>query len=141
MSVVLVIQHANAHAPYCHLVPLPHFSTSHKRKDFRRKKKELMNIKCVFWFYLQLLFETFLILRIQQDMIKNVQSPTCTIPVILASLSRNLNFLDRLSSTQTSNLMKIRSVGAELFHAGGRTVMTKPIAAFRNFANAPHDNK
>ena len=33
--------------------------------------------------------------------------------------------------------MKIRPVGAELFHADGRTYMTKLIVAFRNFANAP----
>jgi hypothetical protein len=32
--------------------------------------------------------------------------------------------------------MKIRSVGAELFRADGRTDM-KLIVAFRNFANAP----
>jgi len=31
--------------------------------------------------------------------------------------------------------MKIRPVGAELFHAEGRTDMTKLIVAFRNFAN------
>jgi len=38
------------------------------------------------------------------------------------------------------NFMKIRSVGAELFHADGRTDrhtdMTKLIAAFRNLAKA-----
>ena len=33
--------------------------------------------------------------------------------------------------------MKIRPVAAELFHAGGRTDMTKLTVAFRNFANAP----
>ena len=37
--------------------------------------------------------------------------------------------------------MKIRPVGAELFHAEGRkkrrTDVTKLIVAFRNFANAP----
>jgi len=33
--------------------------------------------------------------------------------------------------------MKIRPVGAELFHAYRRTDMTQLIAAFRNFANAP----
>ena len=38
--------------------------------------------------------------------------------------------------------MKIRPVGAELFHAdgwtdGGQTDMTKLIVAFRNLANAP----
>jgi hypothetical protein len=37
--------------------------------------------------------------------------------------------------------MKIRAVGAELFHADGRTdrqiCMSKPIFAFRKFANVP----
>jgi hypothetical protein len=44
--------------------------------------------------------------------------------------------------------MKIRKVGAELFHAGGRadgrtdrqTHMTKLTVVFRNFANAPKNN-
>jgi hypothetical protein len=35
-----------------------------------------------------------------------------------------------------SNFMKIRSVGAELFHANRRTDMTKLIVAFRNIPNA-----
>ena len=40
---------------------LQHFSTfSHKRHDFRGGKKELLYQKCVFWFSLQLLSETFL---------------------------------------------------------------------------------
>jgi len=38
---------------------------------------------------------------------------------------------------QISNFMKIRRVGAELFHADGRTDMTKLIIAFHNFANKP----
>ena len=33
--------------------------------------------------------------------------------------------------------MKIRSVGAEVLHADGRTDMTELINAFRDFANAP----
>jgi hypothetical protein len=33
--------------------------------------------------------------------------------------------------------MKILLVGAELFHADGRTDMTKLIVALGNFANAP----
>jgi hypothetical protein len=36
--------------------------------------------------------------------------------------------------------MKIRPVGAELFHADRRTDMTKLIVAFRNFANAPKNS-
>ena len=33
--------------------------------------------------------------------------------------------------------MKIRLVAAELFHADGRTDMTKLIVAYRNFAKVP----
>jgi len=33
--------------------------------------------------------------------------------------------------------MKMRPVGAELFHGDGRTDMTKLVDPFRNFANAP----
>jgi len=34
--------------------------------------------------------------------------------------------------------MKIRPMGAEMFHADGRTYMTKLIVDFRNFENAPN---
>ena len=37
--------------------------------------------------------------------------------------------------------MKIRPVGAELFHADGRTDMTNLIITFRNFASAPKNRK
>jgi len=40
-----------------------------------------------------------------------------------------------------SNFMKIRPAGAELFHADGRTDMTKLIAAFRNFANVSKNRR
>ena len=36
--------------------------------------------------------------------------------------------------------MKIRPVGAELFHADVRTEMTKLIVNYRNFANAPKNS-
>ena len=38
------------------------------------------------------------------------------------------------------NLMKIRPVGAELFHADGRTDMAKLIVTFRNIANVPKNH-
>jgi hypothetical protein len=62
---------------------LPYFSTlSHERHDLRRKK--LLNIKCMIWFPLQLLSETFLILRrIQWDTIINVHRSSGKVPVIL----------------------------------------------------------
>jgi hypothetical protein len=37
--------------------------------------------------------------------------------------------------------MKIRPVGAELLHMGGRTDTSKIIVHFRNFAKAPKNNK
>jgi hypothetical protein len=40
-----------------------------------------------------------------------------------------------------SEFMKIRPLWAELFHADGRTEMTKLIVVFRNFANSPTNNK
>ena len=43
----------------------------------------------------------------------------------------------RKKKAQISNFVKIRSVGAELLHAEGRTDMTKLIVVFRNFPNAP----
>ena len=46
---------------------------------------------------------------------------------------------------QISSFIKIRSLGAELFHADkqtdGRTDTTKVIVVFRNFANAPKKYK
>jgi hypothetical protein len=35
--------------------------------------------------------------------------------------------------------MKVRPVEDELFHADGRTDMTKLVVAFRNFANLPRE--
>ena len=46
------------------------------------EKKKLLNIKCVF-FSLQLLPETFLILRTERDMIKNVHWSSRVVPVNL----------------------------------------------------------
>jgi hypothetical protein len=40
-------------------------------------------------------------------------------------------------NSQISNYMKIRPLGAELFHAGRRTAITKLRISFRNLANAP----
>jgi hypothetical protein len=98
-----------------------------------------MSIKCVFWFSLQLLSETFLILRgTERDMIINLLRASCKVPVILVRFQWNMNFLDRFSkNTQISSFIKLRPVGAKVFHADGWTDMTKLTVAFRNFANAP----
>jgi hypothetical protein len=46
-----------------------------------------------------------------------------------------------LENTPILNFMKIRLVGAELFHADGRTDVTKLIVAFRNFPNLPESDR
>jgi hypothetical protein len=54
----------------------------HNQHDFRKKVK---NMKRVFWFSLQFLSETFLILkRDEQEMIRYVYWPSCKLPVTLA---------------------------------------------------------
>ena len=103
------------------------------------KKKKLLNTKCVFWYSLQFPSETFRILRrTERDIIKNVHWSPCKVAVIPVGFEWNLSFLGRFfKSTQMSNVMKIRPVGAELFQMDGRTDMTKLTVAFRIFAKAP----
>jgi hypothetical protein len=98
-----------------------------------------LNTKCVFWFSLQLLTETFLFLRRnERDMIKKCifvfkESIRYSCPILW-----DLNFLDRFSKNpHISNFTKIRPAGAELFHADGWTDMTKLIVTFHNFVNVP----
>ena len=103
-----------------------------------KKKTKLLNTKCVFWFSVQLLSETFLILRRnERDMIKNVFWSSRKVTVILVRFSWNLNFLNIFSknNTQIPNFTKIRPVGAELFHADRHD---KANSVFRTSAKAPN---
>ena len=59
--------------------------------------KSLLNIKRVFWFTLQLLFETFLILRRIQQNIK-VHRSSYKVPILLVTFDLNMNYLDSVSS-------------------------------------------
>jgi len=45
----------------------------------------------------------------------------------------------RQKKPQTSNFIKIRPVGTELFHADKHTDIPQPIFAFRNFSDAPRN--
>ena len=82
-----------AHASYCHVTypALPHFFTlSHKRHFFPEKRHWTQN---VFWFSLQLLSETFLIIRRRErDMIKNLYCSSCTVPLFLSDFNKTSIF-------------------------------------------------
>jgi hypothetical protein len=101
-------------------------------------EKMWLNIKCMFWFSLQPLSKTFLILRRnERDMIKKMYIGHVQYPLFLSGVLINLNFLDKFSkNTRISNFMKILSVGTDFFQCrltDRRTDMTKQIVAFRNF--------
>ena len=124
MSVALVIRHATRmrHVFICGLsrstVFFPHYLINDTIFE-----KMLLNTKCVFWFSLQLLSETFLIpRRTERDVIKNVYWSSCKVPDILSDCNETWTVsTDFSKSTHLSNFMKIRQVGAELFHADGQT--------------------
>ena len=70
--------------PYCHLRPLwLHHIFRHYLITDTILGKRLLNIKYVFWFSLEVLFEKFLVLRrIQRDIVMNVRT-SCKVSVIL----------------------------------------------------------
>ena len=72
-------------------------------------------------------------------MIKNVWWSSCKVPLLFMSdFNETWIFLtDFWKNTEMPNFIKIRPVGAELFHADRRTDVTKLIVAFRDFANSP----
>ena len=74
----------NGHAPYCHLWPAPLYNIfPHYLINNTVFEKKLLNTKCVLWLSVQLLSETFLILRrTERDIIKNVYRSSCTVTFI-----------------------------------------------------------
>jgi len=113
---------------------LQYFPTiSHQRHDFR--KKTLLNIRCVLIFYT---ISVWNISHSKKNSARYNHRSRHKVPIILVRFKWNSNFLDRFfKNNEMWNFMKVRPVGAELFHSGGRTDMTKLIVVFRNFANAP----
>ena len=96
---------------------LQYLSTlSHKCTIFGGVIKHKIGI----WFSIQLLCETFLILRtIRRDIIttRHTDMSWCNVLVILATFEGNLNFLDRFfKNVQIKNFLKIRPVEVELFY-------------------------
>ena len=98
--------------------------------------KKLWNIKCVVWFSLRVLSETFLILRrIRRDTVINAKTSSCKVRVILVGFQGDLNFLRRFSKKKAyiSNCVKICPLGVELFYADGYDDAN---SRFSQFANA-----
>jgi len=140
LFVALIIQHA-LHMRNNVICDLPNSSRffhfiSQIYHDIREKLSDKI---CFFWFSLQTRPNIFSF----QDELSDIDQTIYTdlhvfvIPVIFWW---NLSFLDIFSiNSQISNLVKIRPVGAALFHADKRTDrltdITKLIVASRNFVN------
>jgi len=75
----------NALAPYRHLWPASLYKMfPHYLINGTIFEKLLLNIKCVFSLSLQMLSQTFLVLRnTERDMIKNVYCSSCKVPLIV----------------------------------------------------------
>ena len=74
----------NASAPYCRLLRLapPHLSTlSHKLHDFRKNGNEYKMCVLLFPQYLPEIFR--ILRRIQRDVIINMKTSSCNMPVIV----------------------------------------------------------
>jgi len=90
VSVVLGIQHAMLvrRIVICGLSGSTAFFHVHSFTARFSKKKILLNIKCVIWFSLQFLSETFLILRrMERDMVKDVYRSFCQVPLFLSDFN------------------------------------------------------
>jgi hypothetical protein len=97
--------------------------------------------KNVFWFSLQHVPKTFLTLRrIQGDIIINVNTFSCKIPVILVRFEWNLNLLNRfLKNIIISNFTKLLQVRLKcsMWTDGQTDRHEKANSHFSQFCNAP----
>ena len=72
-------------------------------------------------------------------MVKNVYWYSCEVSIILHDFNETWIFWTEIKKKYSQrNFMKLRPVGAEMFHADRRTDMTKLIVAFRKFTNVPN---
>ena len=123
---------------YCHVRPawlhrvFPHYLIN----DTIFGGKKVVEHKMCVGISLQLLSETFLILRmIQGDSITNVRISSCQVPVILVRFKRTSHFLGR-SWKKNSNIKFYQNpASCSLVISGGQ--YDEANSRFSNFANAP----
>jgi len=97
-------------------------------------KKKLLNTKCVFWFPLQLSSETFLIIRTERGINKNVWWSSCKVRVILVRFEWHLIIFDSFLKTSNIKVYEKPSSGSQVVSCGqtvGRTDMTKIIITLK----------
>ena len=103
-------------------------------------EKKLLNIKCVFWFSLQILPETSLILRrSERYMIKNVYRSSSNLPFILVRSNETWFYGKAFEKYSNIEFHENPSSGSRVVPCG-RTDMTKLTVVFRNVANAPQND-
>ena len=109
----------------------------HKSHDFR--KKELLNIKCVFLLSLQGLSETFLIIRrTKRVTCKYIYCSPCEVPLFLTDFNENWIFLTAFRKLQISNFItSFQWKPSCCIRTNEQTdVMKAIIITFRNFSKA-----
>jgi hypothetical protein len=106
--------------------------------------KNLLSIKFVFWFSVQILSEKVPILRrVQRDIIINIYRYSCKVPVILVRFWWHFQFSRHIFEKSSNIKFYYNSpMGPSCSmrtdrQADGRTDMTKLIVDFRNFADGP----
>ena len=125
-------------APYCQL-PCPDLHCFFLYLIHGTILKKLLNIKCVFWFSLQLLSKTFLILRrTERGMIISVYRSSCKVPVIIVRFNETGIFY-----TDFRRILKYQISWKSIYWepscsmlTGGQTNMTKLNSCFSQFCES-----
>ena len=108
---------------------------------FENKKKGLLKPK-MFWFSLQLLLETVLILsRIKQDVAINLKMFSSKVPVIFVGFWLNLKFSRQIFEVVSNIKFHQNPSSWNRVVPREQMDMRKVIVAFRNFANAPKNSE
>ena len=138
MHVALLIQHAKHMSCIMFSCDLSGFTTYFKIiSNSTIFGKKLLNMKCVFWLSLQLLSETFpIVRRIMRDIVINVKSLHIKYQLLLSDFKTCIFLTDFLKNFNIK-FNQYPSSGIQLFHANGWTDIAKLIVAFHNFADAP----